>query len=54
MDDGGDGTFWTLHFGVGIAMSSLAPALVPALLATVATLMAGSQQALLARARTNA
>ena len=28
MDNGGDGKFWTLHFGVGIAMSILAPAIV--------------------------
>jgi len=84
MDNGGVGRFWTLSFGVGIAMSILAPALVLAEtflradvptrgesvaltvlflaavrvllapLATVATLIAGSQQALLARARTNA
>ena len=28
IENGGDGKFWTLHFGVGIAMSILAPAIV--------------------------
>jgi len=84
MDNGGVGRFWTLYFGLGIAMSILAPAIVLAetflradvptrgvsvaltvlflaavcvllaLRATVATLTTGGQQALLARARTNA